>query len=236
MIRFEEVDLVNMVLAGESCIAVPFEIYVPTDGEPIITVYPFLESVASEFVERFGDDLLSTDALKWLDFMLSATVKDMNYIHAEDPSHYIVEYEADNCKDCYEKFTVGRNLILPDEPISEDLDLSYFDDYNVTESISALCIEGGDVISVSTTNDIVFEDKSVEICVETLPEYAGKGYGTATVAALCRYYNEKGIKVKYECAMSNAASVKIAEKCGFELRGTRYSYVCYAVDEEERIM
>ena len=46
-------------------------------------------------------------------------------------------------------------------------------------------------------------------------------------------YNEKGIKVKYECAKSNFASVKIAEKCGLKYTGERYSYVCYAVDEED---
>ncbi len=233
MIRFEDNELMNRVLAGESCIAVPFEIYVPTEGEPIITVYSFLESVAHEFEERFGDDLLSADALKWLDFMLSATVKDANYVHAEAPSHFLLEYEADNCKECCGQLIVGKSLILPTDPLPKNIDLSYFDDYNVPESISALCLSDGKVISVSTTNDIAFADKSVEICVETLPEYEGKGYGTATVAALCAYYNEKGIKVKYECAKSNTASVKIAEKCGFKLMGERYSYVCYAIGEDE---
>ncbi len=233
MIHFEDNELMNMVLAGDSCIAVPFEIYVPTEGEPIITVYSFLESVAHEYEGRFKDDLLSADALKWLDFILSATVKDMNYIHAEDPSHFLAEYEADNCKECYDQHILGKNLILPADPLPKDIDLTYFEDYNVPESISALCMSDGKVVSVSTTNDIAFEDKSVEICVETLPEYEGKGYGTATVAALCAYYNEKGIKVKYECAKSNTASVKIAKKCGFKLIGERYSYVCYAACEDE---
>lgn len=232
MIRFEDVDLVNMVLAGDSCIAVPFEIYVPTQGEPVLTVYSFLESVALEYESKFADDLLSADALKWLDYMISATVKDMNYIHAEDPSHFLVEYEADNCIECNNNLVLDKDILNPDDPIPEGLDLSYFEEYNVTESISALCLEGNKVISVSTTNDIVFDDKSVEICVETLEGYEGKGYGTATVAALCRFYNEKGIKVKYECAKANTASVKIAEKCGFKMMGQRYSYVCYAVEEE----
>lgn len=233
MIRFEDGELVNMVLAGDSCIAVPFEIYVPAQGEPVLTVYSFLESVAAEYERKFAEDLLSADALNWLDYMIYATVKDMNYIHADDPSHFLVEYEADSCKECYDGFIIGKNILLPGDSIPESLDLTSFEDYNVREAESVLCIKDGKVVSVSTTNDIVFDDKSVEICVETLPEYEGMGYGTAAVAALCRYYNEKGIKVKYECAKSNFASVKIAEKCGLKYTGERYSYVCYAVDEED---
>lgn len=232
MIRFEDAELVNMVLAGDSCIAVPFEIYVPAQGGPVLTVYSFLESIAQEYEERFSENLLSASALKWLDNMLSATVKDMNYVHADDPSHFLVEFEADKCRECYDSHIIGKSILMPGDTIPEKLDLTAFEDYNVQESDSVLCLEGESVVSVSTTNDIVFDDKSVEICVETLPDYEGRGYGTASVAALCKYYNEKGIKVKYECAKSNTASVKIAEKCGFRYVGQRYSYVCYATDEE----
>ena len=232
MIRFEDKELENMVLAGESCIAVPFEIFIPSSGEPIITIYSFLKDVAEKFESRFADDLLSADALNWLDDQLSARVKDINYAHADDSSHHLLEYEADDCKICLDENVLGKVLLVTENDFPKGLDLSYFEDYNVEQSTSALFLEDDKVVCVATTNDTVFDDKSVEICVETLPGYEGRGFGTATVAVLCSFYNKDNVKVKYECAKSNIASVKVAEKCGFSLKGERYSYVCYAVEEE----
>ena len=232
MIRREDVNLEKMVLARESCIAVPFEIYIPSDSEPVLTVYSFFEKQAREFESKFKDNLFSADALKWLDDKLSATAKEIGYIHVKNPINHLCEYVIDKRAEIDVASVLGKVEVLEAGNRLEGVDMTYFDDVDFNETVSAVCVVDDKVASVALTNDIEFTDECVEISVETIPGYEGKGYGTAVVAALCNYYIERGIKVRYECAKTNDASVKIAQKCGFDLLGERYSYVCYAIEEE----
>ncbi len=232
MVRLEDANLEKMVLARESCIAVPFEIYVPNGRGPVITVYSFFEKCASEFESKFNEDLLSANALKWLDDKISATVKEIGYIHVKNPINHLCEFEIGKRVEIDRSAVLGKLEILEPGNRLEGVDSSYFDDVNFDDTVAAVCVVDDKIVSVALTNDIEFTDESVEISVETIPSYEGKGYGTAVVAELCNYYIERGVKVKYECAKTNDASVKIALKCGFDLLGERYSYVCYAIEEE----
>lgn len=58
-------------------------------------------------------------------------------------------------------------------------------------------------------------DDEVEIGVETVEEYRGRGYGAQCVAALSRYLDSKEIDVMYSYYTDNTASASLAEKCGF---------------------
>ncbi|MGN1082331.1 MAG: GNAT family N-acetyltransferase, partial [Candidatus Avispirillum sp.] len=82
------------------------------------------------------------------------------------------------------------------------------------------------ILSYAGINDIYCGENSLGISVETAPEARRYGYGSAVVTALCEFIIGNGKKVLYKCSAENIASSALALKCGFELVGTRYSYVC----------
>ena len=48
-IVFEDSELEKFVMSGESCIALPFEVLVPQNGEAVVTVYSKFEKEARLF-------------------------------------------------------------------------------------------------------------------------------------------------------------------------------------------
>ena len=80
MLRFESPELERSVLSGESCIAVPIEIYVPVCGEPVVTAYSFCGNAARSAIEKFGDDILSDRALEYIDKEFKTVADICNYI------------------------------------------------------------------------------------------------------------------------------------------------------------
>ncbi len=54
-----------------------------------------------------------------------------------------------------------------------------------------------------------------QVGIDVLPEYRGRGFGTALVAALCRRIEEKGKLPFYGAAVANLHSQNIAVRCGF---------------------
>ena len=85
----------------------------------------------------------------------------------------------------------------------------------------------GKIVSVCETNsrDAFFGAK--EINVYTAPEYRGKGYAASNASAAAEYYTELGFKVAYTSRTDNTASIKTAEKCGFERIAETFYYICY---------
>lgn len=54
-----------------------------------------------------------------------------------------------------------------------------------------------------------------QVGIDVLPEYRGRGLGTALVHALCRRIDEKGFLPFYGTAVANIHSQNIALRCGF---------------------
>ena len=58
-------------------------------------------------------------------------------------------------------------------------------------------------------------DQFLELGIETIPEFRGKGYAQHTCAALIDYCNEKGFEPVWACRLENTGSYKLAQKIGF---------------------
>lgn len=229
MISYEDRELEQMVISGNSCIAVPIEIYVPVEGDAQITVYSCFAKVAEEYESRFKNDLLSANALNWLDSKLYADAKMFGYDHCEDDIHMLCEYSITDASRLY-KSDIEDVRIINSEIELAGLDITLIDGVLIDKT-AAVIVRDNKLVSIACANDVPFEDNSIELFVETDADYRCSGFGAATVTALTKIYLEKGRIVRYKCAKNNAASVHLAEKCGFKKNGERYSYVCYANEE-----
>ncbi len=218
-----------MVLAGNSCIAVPVEIYLQEGKAPVITTYSCFGKIAEEFEAIFGHDVIASDALNWLDEKLYSAVKALGYEHCYDDIHMLSEYSISALSQLRNRDEAV--LVIKDESELDGLDTALIDGIAVDKE-AAVVVKDGKLVSIACANDVPFEDDSVELFVETDAAYRNLGYGAATVSTLAELYLKKGITVRYKCAKNNDASIRLAEKCGFEKNGNRYSYVCYAVEEE----
>ena len=229
MIIFEDRELEASVLAGRSCIAVPFEIWVPECGESQITVYSCFEHTANMFETLFARAPFEADALKWLDDKLYATVKEFGYIHAEEDIHHLCEYLADDLSQLHKQGSCADVRIVYCDAEIEAVDKSLIEDIYIDDA-SAIVVQDGVLACIACLNDVTFEDGSVEIYVETKPEYRRRGFASEAVEILAEYCLKKGLSVRYKCAENNIGSISVAEKCGFVKTGERYSYVCYSID------
>ncbi len=228
MIIFEDKDLEAMVLSGNSCIAVPIEIYVAEGDEAKITTYSCFGKIAKAFEEIFKGKELSADALKWIDERIYADVKMFGYEHSLEDIHYMSEYsltDSEKLKKC----DTSKVTFINSENELRGCDISLIEGL-VIDSESAVVVEDNKLVAIAAVNDVSFDDGGVELFVETDIEYRNRGYGSATVTALTEKLLSESICVRYKCAKNNGASVRLAEKCGFEKNGERYSYVCFAVD------
>ena len=231
MIIYEDRELEAMVLAGNSSIAVPFEIFVPETGEAQITTYSCFGKVAEKFEKMFAEDLLSADALNWLDCKIYADVKMFGYEHCIEDIHFMSEYSLSDVSKLRKNETSEVVLVNSENELAQ-YDLSLIEGL-VIDDECAVIVKDNKLVSIACANDVSFEDGSIELFVETDGDYRNKGYGAATVSTLSEKYLEKGIIVRYKCAKNNHASIRLAEKCGFEKNGERYSYVCFAIGEDK---
>jgi RimJ/RimL family protein N-acetyltransferase len=73
-------------------------------------------------------------------------------------------------------------------------------------------------------------------------DYRGKGFAERTLRDIVRRLSKPGVTLWYVVAEENAASIRVAEKCGFELlgRGNRVKRLglrilgSYVMDEAEK--
>jgi GNAT superfamily N-acetyltransferase len=59
-------------------------------------------------------------------------------------------------------------------------------------------------------------DHMLELGIETIPEFRGKGYAQQTCAALIDYCLDNGYEPVWACKLENTGSYKLAQKIGFE--------------------
>lgn len=190
------------------------------DGEIFAQCADMLEGFSSAMSNAFDDNVLSSEARL---FAYNYAIKELGFyaplMPAEDCGKLIIDTVYD-----YELNTVSSNRavrltgkeIYPKE--LEDIKLGAengYDCYGV--------LEGKTVVSAAYTflshGDIEGE---IEIGVETVSQYRGRGYAADCVAALSEYlYNEK-VSVIYSYYEHNIASAALAEKCGFHVFAKGY--------------
>jgi len=212
-VQLEDKELEDFILE-EGDTAVPLEIYRSEQAEQYeILVYPCCISTVLPILES-GADLFDGAVLDSLARSLNPLLDSFSFVPSPDGISHICEFKMDSPSD------VPASLILPDTAIflpAEDSE---------EESVSACHISDGKPVAEAAPNDYS-DDDSVEIHVQCLPEYRGKGYATSCVAKLTEYYLKNGNSVRYHCRMQNKASLRIPKKCGFTLQGKRVSFVYY---------
>lgn len=220
----------DAVMDGEMCISVPFEITILSSGEKYVRCLSCFKGVADEFVKKFGNDPFSRDAKDFVRAELFDKMNSIGYETDADERGHLVYYSAD------ETF-----VPTADTAAIETVMLSVtseFDNYKIPDSMFAELDDGDEldvcfavvlddrIVSYAAINDMS-EDGSLEINVETEPEYRGKGFGSAVVSALVNYLVSKGEKVSYCSEKNNASSISVAQKIGLRFEKESYSFVYY---------
>lgn len=229
MLRFESAELEKEVLSGESCIAVPIEIYAPMSGETIVTAYSFCKDAARRVLEQFGDDLLSDKALEYIDKEFKTIAENIGYRHDGHENQMMLEYEMHDLSQLNKKLIRGDCIKITSQDVLSKLcensgcEIELEGDGDVMFAV----VGDGRIMSYAGVNDYTDDVNSLEINVETAEDCRRCGYASAAVCALCEHILCSGKKAVYKCSAENTASSALAEKCGFELFGRRYSYVCY---------
>ena len=228
MVRVEDYELEKTVLAGVSCFAVPVEAFVPMSGEPVITAYSVCIDKAREWERDYGDRLLSGESLDWLEREFCAFAEKLGYKRVNSENELMIEYVFTpdmQLAKTYPDIKVHKitsNAVLEKLCEMSGCDIEIADD---GEDILFAVIEEGRLCAYAGMNDLCYEDGSIEISVETAPDYRRKGYGAACVCALTQYLCDKGITVRYKCSADNGPSLALCEKCGVVLEGKRFSLV-----------
>ena len=228
-IVFEDEELEGFVMEGGSLIAVPVQIDVPEDGEPLLTVYSGFAKTAEKFAKKFEDDPLSPDALRFIEDHFTKPMEKAGYNYESDFDHLVLNYKAED-----EYLTDPGHgdavvFIDTDEKLAS-LYLNTTRDFRINDAdpvdVAFAVVEGDSALSLASVNDFS-DDGSIEINVETAPNSRGLGYGAAVTHDLCRYLLSLGERVSYRCRSTNAPSLRVAEKCGLVFKGKTYSFVCY---------
>lgn len=229
---YEQQEEEALMLEGEFDIAVPFSFAVyEEDGEPEIRVYPSLRPLAEEFLEKFADAPFSDAAIAWAREAFGTFLEKNGFEVGEESEDYFINYRL--------KPVDGDAVQTTTLPLGYDEELLNLTDYDINTMIEYghLCcgtVVDGKIVSAACTNQPVFddtEDCEVEIGVETVPDYAGHGYGRSNVAALTSRLASRGCTALYECASKNLPSKKLIESLDGEEYAKNYYVVGTRADE-----
>ena len=225
-IRFEDEDLEEFSLGGDADIAVPISVSESADGEREITVYSRFEREAEVFARAYGDDPFSNEAKEYLDATFSPIMERYGFEYEREYDQTVVTYTAAHGVAAP---TIPAELLDTNEklsryffPSARDFEVDDDDPCDVVFAVT----EEDRALSFAAVNDYS-DDGSLEINVETSPDYRGRGYATAVTSAIARHLLSRGERVTYRCRASNLPSRRVAEKAGLVYSGRIYNFVCY---------
>ena len=134
-------------------------------------------------------------------------------------------YDINYGKNCIYKLTrredVKKSLILDSsEVLMPEGEYESLIDVDVT-ALESGCLAfatviDGVIVSIASENPYREDENTVNIGVETADGYTKKGYGASNVAALSYYLLDTGMTVEYTVDNQNDASIRLAERVGFE--------------------
>lgn len=225
MIRFEDPDFEEFFFDELPDVAIPIEVHLSENGELIITTYQKTADVAREYEARFSDAPFSKSALQYLDSKLRPQVVSWGYRPDKRCESHILNFVATDTEE------INRSVILPSSQIVYTLpegieNRTTYDFDEAGEDPIAIIVEDGAVVSLACVNPYDDEEER-ELNTETAPSYRRRGYSASNVACLAERLIAEGKRVTYNCNTKNAASRRVAEKCGFASAGQSYYYVCY---------
>lgn len=87
-----------------------------------------------------------------------------------------------------------------------------------SEGVGFSLIHEGKIASTAYASFI--HENYLELGIETLPEYRGKGFAIKACVALIDYCIERGLIPVWSCRFENTASYMLAQKLGFDVTAT----------------
>ena len=135
-----------------------------------------------------------------------------------------------------EKYIVNKSMILPQDCEIVQTDKKTYEEMTGSVIPSYFWDSADDFIKngvgfslfcnkkLATTaySAFVYDDK-LELGIETVPEFRGKGFAQLTCSALIDYCIEQDYEPVWACRLENIGSYRLAEKLGFEV----YSEIPY---------
>lgn len=235
MIRLEEKQLEEQVIATGHHIAVPFELNQMADGTLDILVYSFCEAIAGEFEEKFADDPTGEAAQAFLYEKITPIMRAMDYDCGDALGVIYYEFHADAGVSADGLAEADCDLV--DDLTGEVFENLPLDEFEFLESDPcdkmAILRRDGKVVCYAGLNDVCEDDGFYEITVECEEAYRGNGYAKACVARLTQHILSHGERVKYLCTSDNIASIHTAQAVGFQPYKACMPFVCYKITDEE---
>lgn len=217
--------MINIVKPYKDDMIIPMTVSV-FDDEVKIDVYEEYIEIAREYEKTFKDDYFSDDAL----LFLSRKISPEGYKRYDDLYEYYFVYQMDDISE----------LCDSDIPVTDIYDASYeFDETEFEADVikengepASVIVIDGRIASIAAANYFIEEDEDeVELAVETLIGYRGKGYGKAVLCDMVKKVFAMGKYPTYRVSCCNDASVRTVESCGFKLAGKEY-YINFYKEEE----
>ena len=219
-----DIDGEELVRETNFDIAVP--VHVETfDGETKVFAYPSVLSLCETYAARFAADLYSDAALAYLADGCAAFCTSLGYTKDKHSA------------------VVGYNFLPQGEPtcdfafckrIRRDGKYENLTTFDLSACLAAervifAAISEEKIVSVAVACETLTAENvgnSIEISTETAPDFRGKGYATACVAALSAHLLSRGYRALYKCRRENTASARVARAAGFEKTGD-FAYFVY---------
>lgn len=215
--------MINITKPYKEDVLIPISVSV-FGNELNIDVYEEFLSVAREYERNYIGRYFSDEALSFL----AANIEIEGYVRYDDATdHYLVF--STNRSVGYE-----NELVCDIENAEFTVDNTEFEAEVIREQgePASLIVKDGKVASIAAANYFVCDDDDeVELAVETLPEYRGKGYAKAVLCHMTDKMLALGKTVTYRTSAFNAPSIATALSCGFVEIGKEYYFNCYKEEE-----
>jgi len=133
----------------------------------------------------------------------------LNFSFNEEKFHNLKKqnHEVEICKTNSEFFNSMKGTVLPKYFWNNETDF-------LENGIGFSAVSNKQLASTAFSAFII--DGKLEIGIQTIPEFQGKGFAKAACLALIDYCIEKKLEPVWSCRKDNIASVALAKSIGFE--------------------
>lgn len=194
-----------------------------TGNQIKIDVYQEFYGVAKEYLENYKEEYFGDEALKFL----SERIIIDGYTRYDDILEYYHVMRADVRPCC------DFDNVVDIENAEFQQDETDFEAEIIREECqpASLIVDNGRIAAISSSNYFIEEDEDeVELAVETLPEYRGRGYGKAVLSHMTGKVMDMGKIPTYRVSSFNRASVATAKSCNYNEIGKEYYIIYYKED------
>ena len=196
------------------------------DGEYTFRSFEFLKDKIMPVIVKY-DDPFCDECREEVDKAIFSKIDSLGY------------EKQDVCDEWYYIFGSDHAVKEPETEIEmltneSEIGVIEFEETDLAEALEygELCAavrRDGKIVSVCVEN-FLDNEREVEVSVETLPEYRGKGYASACLAYMNNLLVKSGREVLYMCSCKNEASIRTAQSAGLDILGKNYYYVCQKKD------